>query len=142
MPLLYLARPLQGFADLAEVDTVQYLSPFLEVIMSEKTSGPITGVALSSDNKFILYNIISRDSLRVREAMNNIAIDISRCRFEATDRDDDEVVLMKVSSAARQTCTREHCTRALTDGTPAASCAARCSCSSSRRTCYALRWDR
>ena len=34
-----------------------FLGPFLEVIRSEDTSGPITGLALSSLNKFLSYNL-------------------------------------------------------------------------------------
>lgn len=35
-------------ADWSLVDPLEYLGPFLEVIRSPETSGPITGVALSS----------------------------------------------------------------------------------------------
>ena len=44
--------------DLAEIDANVYLGPFLEVIRSEDTAGPITGVALSSINKFLCYGLI------------------------------------------------------------------------------------
>ena len=44
--------------DLEEVDSVTFLAPFLEVIRSENTTGPITGVALSSINKILSYNLL------------------------------------------------------------------------------------
>ena len=46
--------------DLSEIDANVYLGPFLEVIRSEDTAGPITGVALSSVNKFLCYGLIGR----------------------------------------------------------------------------------
>lgn len=35
------------------VDPLTYVEPFLDVIRSDETSGPITGVALSSVHKFL-----------------------------------------------------------------------------------------
>ena len=40
-------------ADWSKVEPLEYLSPFLEVINSPETSGPITAVALGSVNKFL-----------------------------------------------------------------------------------------
>lgn len=37
-----------------------FLGPFLEVIRSEDTSGPITGLALSTINKFLCYDLIGK----------------------------------------------------------------------------------
>eukprot|EP00124_Ichthyophonus_hoferi_P000556 Ihof_evm9s21 gene=Ihof_evmTU9s21 len=41
-----------------DVDAMQLVNPFLEVITRDTTSGPITGVALASINKFLLYHIL------------------------------------------------------------------------------------
>lgn len=49
--------------DLSEIDANLYLGPFLEVIRSEDTAGPITGVALSSINKFLCYGLIGSLSI-------------------------------------------------------------------------------
>ena len=49
------------YLDLSEIDANVYLGPFLEVIRSEDTAGPITGVALSSVNKFLCYGLIGKD---------------------------------------------------------------------------------
>lgn len=46
------------FTDLSEIDVNTFLGPFLDVIRSEDTTGPITGVALSSVNKFLSYGLI------------------------------------------------------------------------------------
>ena len=45
-------------ADLSEVAPSEFLSPFLEVIKSEDTTGPITGLALTSVNKFLSYSLV------------------------------------------------------------------------------------
>lgn len=47
-------------SDLAELEPYTFLSPFLDVIRSEDTTGPVTGLALSSINKFLAYNLICR----------------------------------------------------------------------------------
>lgn len=87
---------LQTVTDLSDVDTVTYLLPFVMVIESDKTSGYITGAAISSLNKFLLYGLITNESLRADVAINRIAVCVSRCRFEETHRADDEAVLMKL----------------------------------------------
>lgn len=87
---------LQSVVDLADVDTVTYLLPFIMVIESEKTSGFITGAAITSLNKFLLYGLITNESLRADVAINRIAVCIAHCRFEETHRMDDEGVLMKL----------------------------------------------
>jgi hypothetical protein len=87
---------LQHFADLHQVDPIKYLGPFMEVVSSIHTSGPMTGQALASINKFLLYGFITSTSPRAKEAINQIAVAISGCRFEATDAENDEVVLMKL----------------------------------------------
>ncbi|KAK1930394.1 ARF guanine-nucleotide exchange factor GNOM [Phytophthora citrophthora] len=87
---------LQSVTDLADVDTVTYLLPFIMVIESERTSGFITGAAISAINKFLLYGLITCESLRADVAINRIAVCVSRCRFEETHRADDEAVLMKL----------------------------------------------
>ncbi|KDO19550.1 hypothetical protein SPRG_21512 [Saprolegnia parasitica CBS 223.65] len=87
---------LEGVMDLGDVDTLNVLEPFVHVIESEKTSGIITGAAVSSLNKFLLYGLIPPDGLRATEAINRIALCVSRCRFEETHRDVDEMVLMKL----------------------------------------------
>ena len=40
-------------ADWASVEPLTYLDPFLEVIRSPETSGPITGVALTSVRRLL-----------------------------------------------------------------------------------------
>lgn len=90
-----LKKQLDTISDISEIDTLVYLKPFLSVIRSEETSGPITGVALTSVNKFLSYLIVE-NSMNADKALENIAETVTHCRFEATDPDSDEVVLMKI----------------------------------------------
>jgi len=61
---LYVAADLLKFTfvhlllDLDEVTPNEFLAPFLAVIRSEETTGPITGLALTSVNKFLSYGLI------------------------------------------------------------------------------------
>ena len=55
-----------------------YLAPFLEVIRSENTTGPITGVALSSINKFLSYNLLSKCDLINAQFTNRLSSWVKR----------------------------------------------------------------
>uniref|UniRef100_A0A8C5SFR8 Uncharacterized protein n=1 Tax=Laticauda laticaudata TaxID=8630 RepID=A0A8C5SFR8_LATLA len=44
--------------ELSTIEPIVFLRPFLEVIRSEDTTGPITGLALTSVNKFLSYELI------------------------------------------------------------------------------------
>ena len=58
------------------MDPNVFLSPFLEVIRSEDTSGPITGIALTSLSKFLSYGLVGTtcsDNAAAAAAVENIA---------------------------------------------------------------------
>ncbi|CAM9783417.1 unnamed protein product, partial [Laminaria digitata] len=74
----------------------RYLLPFLAVVESPATTGPMTGVALSSLHKFLLYGFIRKDCPRVKEGITLVAQAINRCHFEETDPESDQLVLMKL----------------------------------------------
>lgn len=46
--------------ELDEIEPNSFLSPFLDVIRSEDTTGPITGLALTSVNKFLSYGLVGK----------------------------------------------------------------------------------
>ena len=87
---------LEGIFDLREVDCVVYLSPFHEVIVSENASGLLTSASLSSISKFVSYGFLCPSFPRVKEGIALIANCISRCVFEESDWESDEVILMKL----------------------------------------------
>lgn len=77
-------------------DPVVYLQPFLDVIRSDETSAPITGVALSSIYKFLTLEVLDLDTINVADALHLIVDAVTSCRFEVTDPASEEVVLMKI----------------------------------------------
>lgn len=78
------------------LDTAQYLQPFLDIIKSEETNGPITAAVLNSVHKFIQYGFLGERALNRARAIRGIVLNVSRCRFEATDHDVDDVVLVRI----------------------------------------------
>jgi len=46
--------------DLKLITPETFLSPFLEAIRSEETTGSVTSIALSAINKFLSYGLIGK----------------------------------------------------------------------------------
>ncbi|KAF7831044.1 ARF guanine-nucleotide exchange factor GNOM-like [Senna tora] len=78
------------------IDPALYLQPFLDVIQSDETSAPITGVALSSVYKILTLDVIDQNTVKVGDAMHLVVDAVTSCRFEVTDPASEEVVLMKI----------------------------------------------
>ncbi|CAG7832914.1 unnamed protein product [Allacma fusca] len=76
-------------------DANYFLTPFLDVIRSEDTSGRVTVRALSSIEKFISYEIVNEanGSSGAVEAITDAVI---HAHFVSTDSASDELVLMKI----------------------------------------------
>ncbi|XP_065163849.1 Golgi-specific brefeldin A-resistance guanine nucleotide exchange factor 1 isoform X2 [Atheta coriaria] len=87
---------LNTLEDLRLIDPVDYLAPFLKVIRSEDTTGPITSLALSAVNKFLSYGLIDPTHSSVPLTVHNIADAVTHARFVGTDQSSDGVVLMKI----------------------------------------------
>uniref|UniRef100_A0A4W5P4P5 Golgi-specific brefeldin A-resistance guanine nucleotide exchange factor 1 n=1 Tax=Hucho hucho TaxID=62062 RepID=A0A4W5P4P5_9TELE len=86
---------------LSDVEPNVFLRPFLEVVRSEDTTGPITGLALTSVNKFLSYGLIDPNHEAAAEAIENMADAVTHARFVGTDPASDEVVLMKILQVLR-----------------------------------------
>jgi brefeldin A-resistance guanine nucleotide exchange factor 1 len=78
------------------INPAMYLQPFLDVIQSEETGAPITGVALSSVHKILTLDVIDQNTVNVDDAMHLVVDAVTSCRFEVTDPASEEVVLMKI----------------------------------------------
>ncbi|XP_045147599.1 Golgi-specific brefeldin A-resistance guanine nucleotide exchange factor 1 isoform X7 [Echinops telfairi] len=104
-PLLHsfshLKEVLNNITELSEIEPNVFLRPFLEVIRSEDTTGPITGLALTSVNKFLSYALIDPIHEGTAEGMENMADAVTHARFVGTDPASDEVVLMKILQVLR-----------------------------------------
>ncbi|CAH2247878.1 jg12242 [Pararge aegeria aegeria] len=82
--------------DLRLLDPSTYLSPFLEVIRSKETTGPVTSLALSSIHKFLSYGLIDPTHPSVPATVEDIADAVTHARFVGTDHSSDGVVLLKI----------------------------------------------
>ncbi|XP_075389860.1 Golgi-specific brefeldin A-resistance guanine nucleotide exchange factor 1 isoform X3 [Tenrec ecaudatus] len=104
-PLLHsfshLKEVLNSITELSEIEPNVFLRPFLEVIRSEDTTGPITGLALTSVSKFLSYALIDPIHEGTAEGMENMADAVTHARFVGTDPASDEVVLMKILQVLR-----------------------------------------
>lgn len=89
------------------LDAVRLLTPFLDVVRSGDTSGPITAVALSSVDKFITYGLVHKGSPNLAQAMTAVAGAGTHCKFEASDSVSDEVVLLKILDVLKDTLTSD-----------------------------------
>ncbi|CAN9500116.1 unnamed protein product [Ophioblennius macclurei] len=92
---------LNNITELSHVEPNVFLRPFLEVVRSEDTTGPITGLALTSVNKFLSYGLIDANHEAAAEAIENMADAVTHARFVGTDPASDEVVLMKILQVLR-----------------------------------------
>ncbi|XP_064640698.1 Golgi-specific brefeldin A-resistance guanine nucleotide exchange factor 1-like [Lineus longissimus] len=92
---------LTNITDLDEIEPNVFLGPFLDVIRSEDTTGPVTGLALSSVNKFLSYGLVDPGCDTAAAAIENIADAVTHARFVGTDPGSDEVVLMKILHVLR-----------------------------------------
>ncbi|XP_062554082.1 Golgi-specific brefeldin A-resistance guanine nucleotide exchange factor 1 [Armigeres subalbatus] len=87
--------------DLRLVEPGVFLGPFLEVIRSEETTGPVTSLALSAVNKFLSYGLIDPTHSTLASTVECIADAVTHARFVGTDQTSDGVVLMKIVQVLR-----------------------------------------
>ncbi|CDS10527.1 hypothetical protein LRAMOSA03202 [Lichtheimia ramosa] len=106
-----------GFASLREylntvqevedLDALLLLNPFLEVIRSGNTTGPIAGTALGSIEKFLHYGIVGLRNPSIAFAMNALSSAATHCKFEASDAASDELVLLRMLQVLEMALTSE-----------------------------------
>ncbi|CAG8524743.1 14258_t:CDS:2, partial [Racocetra fulgida] len=89
------------------IDALVLLEPFLEVIRSGDTNGPITASALGSVEKFLTYGILNINSPNLPIAMSMLSSAATHCKFEASDSVSDEFVLLKILQVLRLALTCE-----------------------------------
>lgn len=53
-----LKEALNDARNLSQLEPGVFLAPFLEIVRSEETTGPVTSLALSAVNKMIAYGLI------------------------------------------------------------------------------------
>lgn len=82
--------------DLDSVDSLTLLQPFMLTIESSSMSGAVTALALDTVSKLLQYNIVSTKSKNFAFALVQLTTSLTHCRFEASDQNTDDSVLLKV----------------------------------------------
>jgi brefeldin A-resistance guanine nucleotide exchange factor 1 len=77
----------------------EVMAPFLAVVVSPETTGPITGAALTSLSKLLKADYISPDNLKSGPAMQKVVEAVLNCQFEQSDVSGDEVVIGRIVEA-------------------------------------------
>lgn len=72
------------------------LAPFLALIRSPLSTGPITATALAAIHNFFAAGLINEHSIDTQRALGELSNSLAHCKFEATDSSGDEVVLMRI----------------------------------------------
>lgn len=67
--LYKLQDTLNSTSDLSSLDVMVFLSPFCEIVQSDDTTGPITGMAITSLDKFLAYGLIGRGMIERGETV-------------------------------------------------------------------------
>lgn len=98
---LKLKELLNQVGDLRRLDPNHYFDPFLEVIRSEETTGPVTSLALAAVAKFLSYNLLDPSIKTATTCVENIADAVTHARFVGTDTASDGDVLMKILQVLR-----------------------------------------
>ncbi|KAJ3296061.1 GDP/GTP exchange factor for ARF [Rhizoclosmatium sp. JEL0117] len=101
--------------DLRDLEPVLLLAPFLEVIKSGDTTGPITGAALAAVEKFIKYRVLDPNHPNLPYAMSVMTHTAANAKFEASDPASDEVVLTRILRLIRVTVMSEAGQKTLDD---------------------------
>lgn len=92
---------LDNVDDLRFVEPNTFLAPFLNVIRSEETTGPVTSLALSAVNKFLSYGLLDPVHASIPQTIHSIADAVTHARFVGTDQSSDGVVLMRILQVLR-----------------------------------------
>uniref|UniRef100_A0ABD2VR02 SEC7 domain-containing protein n=1 Tax=Trichogramma kaykai TaxID=54128 RepID=A0ABD2VR02_9HYME len=96
-----LKETLNDAKDLSQLEPSAFMAPFLEIIRSEETTGPVTSLALSAVNKIISYGLIDPEHPAVVPCVEAIADTVTHARFVGTDASGDGVVLMRILQVLR-----------------------------------------
>lgn len=85
-----------NFNSVPSISALELLSPFLGLLACSKVNSPIVNSVLDALSAIITYDIIKPDIDDLPAALNRTVESVSRCKFDATDKTEDERVLMKI----------------------------------------------
>ncbi|XP_043480044.1 Golgi-specific brefeldin A-resistance guanine nucleotide exchange factor 1 [Leptopilina heterotoma] len=96
-----LKEALNEAKDISQLEPAVFMAPFLEIIRSEETTGPVTSLALSAVNKIISYGLIDPEHPAIAPCVEAVADAVTHARFVGTDASGDGVVLMRILQVLR-----------------------------------------
>ncbi|XP_044591772.1 Golgi-specific brefeldin A-resistance guanine nucleotide exchange factor 1 isoform X3 [Cotesia glomerata] len=99
--LTTLKEALSDSKSLSQLEPGVFLAPFLEIIRSEETTGPVTSLALAAVNKIISYGLIDNDHPAISSCVEAVSDAVTHARFVGTDASSDGVVLMRILQVLR-----------------------------------------
>ncbi|KIO27117.1 hypothetical protein M407DRAFT_73603 [Tulasnella calospora MUT 4182] len=82
--------------DILSIPLPIVLAPFLALIRSPLSTGPITATALAAIHNFFTAGLINEHSKDTQRGLGELSNSLAHCKFEATDSSGDEVVLMRI----------------------------------------------
>lgn len=85
-----------------ELPLTALLAPFLAIIRSSLSTGPITSVALMSLHTFFVSGLIQPGSVAAGPALASLSNTVANCKFEASDSAGDEVVLLRILAVIKE----------------------------------------
>lgn len=96
LSFLQLRAILSETSNVNHVESLTLLQPFLLTIELGATLGHVTTLALTAIAKFLDYGIILTRLKNVQNLLVQLALSLTHCRFEASDQNTDDTVLLKV----------------------------------------------
>ncbi|KAI8998783.1 Sec7-domain-containing protein [Trametes punicea] len=91
-----LKRLVKDIEDIHSLPISTLLSPFLAIIRSPLSTGPITSAALTALHNFFLCGLIRPKTPSLQSSLADLSSALSSCKFEASDSSGDEVTLLKI----------------------------------------------
>ncbi|KAI0374734.1 Sec7-domain-containing protein [Pilatotrama ljubarskyi] len=91
-----LKQLVKDIEDLHSLPLSTLLSPFLAIIRSPLSTGPITSAALTALHNFFLCGLVCPGAVSLPSALAELSSALSSCKFEASDSSGDEVTLLKI----------------------------------------------
>lgn len=91
-----LKRTIRSTQDVSSIPLPDILAPFLAIVRSPLSTGPIASAALSALHSFFACGLFSQGDPSVDVALAELSSAVSHCKFEASDSSGDEVVLLRI----------------------------------------------
>ncbi|RHY26697.1 hypothetical protein DYB32_009685, partial [Aphanomyces invadans] len=84
------------WTDLADYESQTVLRPFLDIVRNENTTGPLTRAAMESVCTILQAYELSDDGISMHHALSEVVDAVTQCRFQETDPESDQYVLLMV----------------------------------------------